>query len=260
MRVRISREYIPVLAAFMAKDDVRYYLNGFHVKAHPENGIILTATDGHRLVTIHDEDGLTDGEYIFPISKNLLAASKKRTDKKTAFPSQWVQYIDNRFVVCPELENHTQDGFLVDETIYQAAAQYVEYVAPIDGVFPDVGGKVIQKLKPEPTSLVGFNTSYMADLKWLSSSTSFPAVDMVLCGQTNAIVIVGGSKREMVAAVMPCRVNLNSINDFVLPPFAKISGHQKSEEELAADEAKTVDIKVNAPALQDAIKEAVTDE
>ena len=79
MKTKFNIEYLPMLAAFAAKQDARYYLNGFHVKPHPEKGVILTATDGHCLVTIHDEDGFTDGDYIYPISKELLKAANKKS-------------------------------------------------------------------------------------------------------------------------------------------------------------------------------------
>lgn len=229
MRVKFKKDYLPILAAFMAKQDVRYYLNGFHVKPHPEQGVILTATDGHRLVTIHDEEGLVDGEYIFPISKNLLAASKKRPDKKGAFTSHWVQYIDNRFIVCSELENHTEEGFLVDDTFYQAAVQYIEYVPHIDGIYPDVGA-VIEKLKPQPTDVCAFNVKYIADLQSIYFSKRMPIVDIVLCGKDNAFMAIGGTKREIIAAVIPARGNYNSIDDFVKPSFAKFAGHKKTQE------------------------------
>lgn len=230
MRVKFKKDYLPILAVFMAKQDVLYNLNGFHVKPHPEQGVILTATDGHRLVTIHDEEGLADGEFIFPISRNLLAASKRRPDKKGVFPSHWVQYIDNRFVVCSELEDHTDDGFLVDETLYHAAAQYVEYVPHIDGKYPDAGA-VIENLKPQQTDVCAFNVKYIADLQSICFSKGMPILDIVLCGKDNAFMAIGGTKREIIAVVMPARCNYNSTDDFVKPSFAKFAGHQKTQDE-----------------------------
>lgn len=238
MRVRISREYIQILAAFMAKEDIRYYLNGFHVKPHPVNGTVLTATNGHRVVTIHDEDGIADGEYIFPISKGLLAASKKRPPRKSAMPARWVQYIDNRFIVCPEVgEHHEQAGFLVDESVYQVAAYYVEYVKPIDGVYPDVA-RVFSELKPQATDVCAFNCSYISELKFIAASTRAPIVDIVMCGKDNAMIAIGGLKREMLALVMPARGNFDSVEQFAMPAHAKFAGHQKAETEKAAEATK----------------------
>lgn len=71
MKTKFNIEYLPMLAAFAAKNDVRYFLNGFHVKPHPEKGVILTATDGHCLINIHDEDGFSDGE-VCEIKSSML--------------------------------------------------------------------------------------------------------------------------------------------------------------------------------------------
>ena len=43
-----------------SSEETRYYLGGVYVQPHPERGALLVATDGHRLIAIHDETGICE--------------------------------------------------------------------------------------------------------------------------------------------------------------------------------------------------------
>ena len=58
MKFKFKAKYLPMLAKFTAKQDIRYYLNGFRVEAADIGGAYLVATNGHAMLVIHDADGV----------------------------------------------------------------------------------------------------------------------------------------------------------------------------------------------------------
>lgn len=224
MKIKFDKQYLPMLAEFAAKQSVRYYLNGFHIKPHPDQGVILTATDGHRLVTIHDEHGFTDGEYIFPITKGLLAASKKNKIENIC-GLQNVMILNGQAMVtamqCDEGEWPNE----IDSD-HAALVGYVEFSNPIEGNFPNAGSLFGRLGQPKGTDHIGLNTAYLASLnslKW--SGLKFHGAKIFLYGSDNAIVAVTGMSDEIVVMIMPMRMDIDErLTD--IPEFAALSGHQ----------------------------------
>ncbi len=69
-----------MLARFASKQDIRYYLNGFHIEAAEIGGVYLVATNGHVMLAIHDASGcIHDRDYSVAsigITPALVAAAK----------------------------------------------------------------------------------------------------------------------------------------------------------------------------------------
>lgn len=57
MRFKFEARFLPMLAKFAGKKDIRYYLNGFHVEAAEIGGVYLVAANGHAMLVIHDAAG-----------------------------------------------------------------------------------------------------------------------------------------------------------------------------------------------------------
>jgi hypothetical protein len=224
MKTKLNIQYLPMLAAFAAKNDVRYYLNGFHVKPHPEKGVILTATDGHCLVTIHDEDGFSDGDYIYPISKELLKAANKK-----ALPSIQNIFINDGVAMLTSIYDiiDTFTTFEALDTQERKFITHIEFINPIDGPYPDAG-KVFKSLLSDenktPVSTFGMNVELLGRLKNLKVSIKKGAVLRIYEGQ--ALTAVMGLKNEIVAAIMPMTMGEN---ERALPgDFIHIAGRQKA--------------------------------
>jgi hypothetical protein len=87
---------------FTSTEETRYYRQGVSVEPHPEQGVVLAATDGHRALIAHDPDGTTDGRYIVQFDKAALAACKRskaeemnrRVVSTSPADSVWVQQAD----------------------------------------------------------------------------------------------------------------------------------------------------------------------
>jgi len=73
----ITAKYLPILARFAAKKDIRYFLNGFLAEPHPWGGATLVATDGHSMCIIYDKEAVCEEIQIRPIPKRMVALAKK---------------------------------------------------------------------------------------------------------------------------------------------------------------------------------------
>jgi len=75
-RAIISARYLPLLGDFRAKGDVRWYLDGILIEPHESAGAYLVATDGHRLLVIHDETAEVDAPMLVNPVQLLITQSK----------------------------------------------------------------------------------------------------------------------------------------------------------------------------------------
>ena len=89
---KFQAKYLPMLAPFMAKNDIRYYLNGINVRPWGK-GVLLAATCGHTLGLVYDDKGKADGEYTVQVSPALVAAARrpKWPNGSTVRGDAWVQ-------------------------------------------------------------------------------------------------------------------------------------------------------------------------
>lgn len=140
--------YLPLLAAFAAKSDVRYYLNGFHVEPAPADigGVYLSATDGHTMILIHDPQGEAERRAVFPIPRLLV--SRCKADRN--IPATKFVQLDGRMA------------------IVTAGDQFFEHdvgvgCREIAGKFPEVR-RVVRELVSRPESDESFlvNAAYFA--------------------------------------------------------------------------------------------------
>ena len=76
--ISFQAKYLPVLLAYVPKNDIRYYLQYVHVEPNPSGGIFLVTTDGHRLVVIADAQGVCD----VPMAELLISRDAVKFAKK----------------------------------------------------------------------------------------------------------------------------------------------------------------------------------
>lgn len=77
-RAVISAKYLPLLGAFRAgHDDVRYYLHGISIEPHEEQGAYIVATDGHRMVVVHDEEAQVFAPMLLNPEPLIIRESKR---------------------------------------------------------------------------------------------------------------------------------------------------------------------------------------
>ena len=63
MKVTITKpELFAAVCRFVGKEETRYYLKGVHVGPAAMGGLLIIATDGHRLFAAYDENGTWEGD------------------------------------------------------------------------------------------------------------------------------------------------------------------------------------------------------
>lgn len=60
--LRLTAKLLAIIAPFIAKNDIRYYLNAINVRPHKDGGAVIVATNGHALGAIHDRDAVCEHE------------------------------------------------------------------------------------------------------------------------------------------------------------------------------------------------------
>lgn len=55
MNMTCNADLFRIAYSCVSTEETRYYLNGVHLEPHPCGGAFMVATDGHRLIVVHDE-------------------------------------------------------------------------------------------------------------------------------------------------------------------------------------------------------------
>lgn len=150
IKAKVKAEYARIVAGFVSDEYTRYYLSGIAIQKHPKVGVIITATDGHRLVSFHDIDGYIKGgdTLLLKITPDIMRALKKRG----------AQFLCHDGLTTHVLASDPEQGDFSEITPYHF---FIGYNEPIDGTFPN-WGRVIPK-KFGPVGSIGFNPKYVAE-------------------------------------------------------------------------------------------------
>lgn len=72
--LRLTASLLPLIAPFIAKSDIRYYLCAINVRPHRDGGAVICATNGHALGAIHDKDAVCEHEVILRFDTRMQQA------------------------------------------------------------------------------------------------------------------------------------------------------------------------------------------
>jgi DNA polymerase III sliding clamp (beta) subunit (PCNA family) len=187
--------YLRMLVPFTTGEETRYYLRGIHVEPAAQ-GIILVATDGHRLGAIHDPSGVTNKSHINPVSPAALDFLKKM-EREESEPINAIFGNDRLYLL-------TESRLMQVRTIADAdrLARYSEFLEPIDGTFPAWRGVFPQGEMQVPAPMA-FNTRYVGDFASIGRDVHFYQHG------TNAdpVVVRCPEVPEFVGLLMPVRFN-----------------------------------------------------
>lgn len=200
-KLQIDVNAIFFRAAFecVSKDETRYYLGGVYIAPHPKEGVLLTATDGHRLICIHDVTGKCEKAAIVRGDRRALAGVK--LDKRTSATP--------RFTV--DSDGHAYCGE------FRSSASAI-----IDGTYPDypriltplVHGAIKKSYAPG-----SFNPEYLAAFAKISGmlGSSSAAMRVVIFSATDPALILFSSCPQAFGVLMPMR----STTESALPAFMR---------------------------------------
>lgn len=82
MIVRVSATAVKIAAPFMAKNDIRYYMNGINIRPLVDGGVMLVATSGAHIIVVRDVEGFAEREIVVSVMKDGL---KYATNQKITF-------------------------------------------------------------------------------------------------------------------------------------------------------------------------------
>lgn len=195
---RFRAKYLPILALFVAKQDVRYYICGFQIEPAPQSvgGVFLTATDGHTAVMIHDPEGSATEKAIVPIPKELLPKVKNDKADKMLGTERFIDLTESEMWITSGSDRKKRIGVAVDL---------------IDGVFPNFSRILPDYSKLGPVDFVTVNPEYLARVQkgigMLPASKRYPCV--TFRAQSNDRSIYGftsnGDNDQIVFIIMPMR-------------------------------------------------------
>lgn len=153
--ITIPLNFLKALQPFQSTEQVRYYLNGVLFE-NKNNKLTLTATDGHRLLSIDTKAELPENFNNFILSKDdvkILLNFEKNYRKKEK---------DSGLFVSVNAENRQEISFKVlcniNDIVFNHAAK------PVDGNFPDYM-QVFPKItrNHNVAALSAFNATYLLD-------------------------------------------------------------------------------------------------
>jgi len=163
MKAYISADLFRIAMMFTSNEETRYYLQGVYVEPHPIKGLLLTATDGHRLFNVWDTLGeMVEGESgIVSLSKDMLKACKSKNGRTSSH--KVALYIEDSK---PQLfrteqfisEQTPRDIVETGELMSRSNASCL-----IDGSYPDWRRVVPQSV--EASGMPWFNARYVADFE-----------------------------------------------------------------------------------------------
>ncbi len=170
----VAAKYVAMLAPFISREETRYYLNGIYIEPHHKQGVLMVATDGHRMGIVHDSEGKTNGPWICPISANVLKACRHQPRRKTSVVEQAksVHFLGNSAIVTNG--RFTEDNPLDTTAGILSGVVVMERAPAIDGTYPN-WRKVLPKRRP--TAAAGspliYNPRLMADFTHVVRAAGF---------------------------------------------------------------------------------------
>lgn len=200
MKIITQAKYVTILSHFCADEQERPYLSGVFFEKHKKKGIIMTATNGHILGTIYDENGILEGVpakddgVIIPISKGLnKCINATKFEKLFSYVDGLASVVNadmKRASLCDKpSENHL----------------HTEYTKPIDGTFPD-WRRVLPKGEFKPVDRFSFNPKYLGMFKFKDhTGTSIFCMD-----ERSPALVKIPSFPEFIGVVMPMHVGADS--------------------------------------------------
>lgn len=198
MRASFRAKYLPILALFAAKQDVRYYLQGFLIEPAPRSvgGVFMVATDGCTAVVIHDPEGSATEKAIVPLPKELLPKVKNDKSDKLLGTERFVDITDSEMWITSWPDKKKRIGVAINL---------------IDGVFPNFSRILPDYSSLGPVDFVTVNPEYLTRVQkavgMLPASKRYPCV--TFRAQSNDRSIYGftgnGDNDQIVFIIMPMR-------------------------------------------------------
>ncbi len=217
IKLKFNRKYVPLVAPFVARADIRYYLNGIRVEAATDRpGVYIIGCDGHRLAVAYDKDGTIEGDD----GKGVIMRA----------PSQFISACKGKAQAGAHLVVADGKRVSVSPGFGHEHSNNETYVMPgnpwIEGNFPQ-WRRVLPKwedLKPGFAARVG--AGYLADYANLPAGSRWDGVMFWQADPNGPVVVQHTGHPELVSILMPQRMDsferdqmLGRLKEFALSPM-----------------------------------------
>ncbi|MBX5131630.1 hypothetical protein HJB80_02845 [Rhizobium lentis] len=219
MKTTVDANLFRLIWTTVSKEETRYYLNGVFIEPHPEKGALLVATDGHRMLVAHDENGQCEEKIIVKLPKYALQECKH----KPVHGSARILEIDHEGTGNAKISQINSGEFSDILTVYDVL---------IDGTFPNWRRAVPDMSDEAPGTVgVGFNAKYLKEFGALGQE-----ITKTIDGASPAFIIQkqsGGSPtiirwsgvRHIFGVFMPMRFDSK---DLGIPTFIALPAPQQA--------------------------------
>ena len=144
--IRCNANLFRIAYACASTDETRDYLQGVYVEPHPQGGVLLVTTDGHRMLVVRDETGFADETAVIKLKKDALKHCKsKRGDCREIVIDSGMNEAAIRLV-----------SGTADEPEYSPLA--IAYRVRVDGPYPDYRRVIPQTFEG---GMPAFNGGYL---------------------------------------------------------------------------------------------------
>jgi hypothetical protein len=198
IKLKFNRKYVPLVAPFVARADIRYYLNGIHVEAAKERpGVYVVGCDGHRLTIAYDREGMISGDDGKGVTMRMPHAFV--TACKARGSASYVIAQDKRISVGQDFDQ-----------AHEASETYVMAGNPwIEGKYPDIHRVLPSWIDLKPGFCSQVDPRYLADFAALSKSGG---VSFWQAHPSDPIVVQHTTHPELLSILMPRRSDEMDLN------------------------------------------------
>ncbi|TCS37455.1 DNA polymerase III beta subunit-like protein [Paucimonas lemoignei] len=176
MIARVNSIAIKIAAPFMAKGDIRYYLNGINIRPLEDGSVMVVATDGHRYVVARDQEGYCEREIIVSVSKDGLkhAAAGNTLDVMSNGDAKW-------------LDKHAAPLFFqVGNSLIEGKFPRIENVASTLGYSEGISGAVMPQYLADALKI----GEYFRSIRFFTKDDDSPL--MFVAGGIADLEVFGG--------------------------------------------------------------------
>lgn len=199
IKLKFNRKYVPLVAPFVARADIRYYLNGIHVEsAKDRDGVYVVGCDGHRLTIAYDREGVLEGDDGKGVTMRMPSAFVSACRARSPVPLMVVAQ-DNRVSVGVDFDNAHGDL----ETYVMPGKPWVE------GNYPDIHRVLPSWIDLNPGFCSQVDPRYLADFVTLSKSGG---VSFWQTNPSDPIVVQHTAHPELLSILMPRRSDERDLN------------------------------------------------
>ncbi len=208
--ITVNATLFAVAAMFAATRDVREYLCGVHIEKARRGrpGVIMTATNGHMLVAIHDPDGSTNGRHLVRRPPRPMTLAKT----KTADPDcTWLHFDDQRVTLLQYPWTPESDDL---PSITPIRAYDSE---PMVNEFPPW----LHLIPDEPAQgVAGFSPTYLQTFARAAKALESPCITVRL-STSGANIITFWDDARFFGMLMPIRMSDYDPDSPMLPDWIK---------------------------------------